>query len=189
MKLFTSDFHLDHKNILQYSHRPYPSVVEMAGMFIHNTNKLINKGDILYFLGDWSLNKSAVPLISKINCPVHFIFGNHDKSNRKLITSLDNVVSYGDIIETHIGPEKTSVTLCHYAMITFNKSHHGALNIHGHSHGDLQESYNRLDVGIDNAAKLLGEYRPFTEAEVLSQISRINELYTPMILDSHHPQR
>lgn len=52
---------------------------------------------------------------------------------------------------------KYSVTLCHFPMLLWNKSHHGSLHLCGHSHGSLFDSSpnnhegKRLDCGIENA--------------------------------------
>jgi calcineurin-like phosphoesterase family protein len=41
------------------------------------------------------------------------------------------------------------ITLCHYAMRTWNMSHYGALHFFGHSHGNLQGDSQSCDVGVD----------------------------------------
>lgn len=52
--------------------------------------------------------------------------------------------------------EEFRVVMCHYPMLTWNHKPHGAVMLHGHSHGKLDE-YNdqsmdlRFDVGIDGA--------------------------------------
>jgi calcineurin-like phosphoesterase family protein len=58
-------------------------------------------------------------------------------------------------------------------MAIWNKSHRGAWHLYGHSHANAEEGLNKLmperksfDVGVDNAAVLLGSYRPFTFEEV-----------------------
>jgi len=59
------------------------------------------------------------------------------------------------------------IILSHFPYATWNRSHYGSLHFHGHSHGNLPHIKNRLDVGVDNAYKLLGEYRPFTLNEAV----------------------
>ena len=52
--------------------------------------------------------------------------------------------------------EEFRVVMSHYPMLTWNHKPHGAVMLHGHSHGKLDE-YNdqsmdlRFDVGIDGA--------------------------------------
>ncbi len=58
-------------------------------------------------------------------------------------------------------------------MAVLNKSHHGAIHLYGHSHSSAEEGLDKkfpgrrsMDVGIDNAYRLLGEYRPFSWDEI-----------------------
>lgn len=52
---------------------------------------------------------------------------------------------------------KKNVTLNHFPMLLWDKSHHGAFHLCGHTHGSLPQSRveyydaKRLDVGVDNA--------------------------------------
>ena len=41
--------------------------------------------------------------------------------------------------------------MCHYPMLTWNKSHHGSWMRQGHCHGSIQHPWNGklLDVGTD----------------------------------------
>jgi len=58
-------------------------------------------------------------------------------------------------------------------MATWHKKHYGAWHLYGHSHtrGD-RGSDNSLNIGVDNAMALLGEYRPFSLDEVRELIRR-----------------
>ena len=55
---------------------------------------------------------------------------------------------------------------CHYPMASWWGRRTGGVNIHGHSHGQHPPIERQIDVGVDNAAVLLGEYRPFSFNEV-----------------------
>lgn len=44
---------------------------------------------------------------------------------------------------------------------------------YGHCHSNMEDKYNRgkqMDVGVDNAYKLLGEYRPFSFEEARDMV-------------------
>ena len=59
--------------------------------------------------------------------------------------------------------------MSHYAHRVWNKSHHGVMHLYGHSHASIADDWGKsMDVGVDNAYKLLGEYRPFALTEVIS---------------------
>lgn len=53
-------------------------------------------------------------------------------------------------------------------------SHKGFYHAYGHSHASLEKSpYGKsMDVGIDNAYKLTGEYRPFSVDEVVNLLDK-----------------
>jgi calcineurin-like phosphoesterase family protein len=61
--------------------------------------------------------------------------------------------------------------LCHYPILSFDRQHYRAYNFFGHSHNKLIKRKNCLDVGVDSAYELLGEYRPFSLNETI-HISR-----------------
>lgn len=83
------------------------------------------------------------------------------------------------------------ITLCHYAMRVWDKSHKGAVMLYGHSHdsldcnretGDLDEYGLSMDVGMDAAYRLYGEYRPFH----IDDIARIMSMRAIKLVDHHN---
>lgn len=80
---FTSDLHLDHKNIIKLCNRPFRNVNEMNYTLIKNWNKTVGKQDTIYFLGDFALSKNNKHRIRKfihsLNGKKIFIRGNHDR--------------------------------------------------------------------------------------------------------------
>lgn len=71
------------------------------------------------------------------------------------------------------------IVLDHYAGYVWFQSHRGSIQLYGHSHGTSEKALNELfpgrralDVGVDNAYKVLGQYRPFSLDEVLQVIER-----------------
>lgn len=162
---FTSDTHFSHGSILRYSARPWTTVEEMDEGLIASWNYYVRKNDLVYFLGDFAFcgKPKQREILKRLNGTKHLIKGNHDAS------------APGDMFETVSGLKdirinedgvKTKATLCHYAMRVWNCSHYGAWNLHGHSHGTMRPLGRQLDIGVDNAAKLLGEYRPFSVHEI-----------------------
>src|SRR5512137_2991157 len=77
---FTSDTHFDHKNIIQYCHRPFDSVDEMNEALVDNWNRTIAPEDLVYHLGDFTLgdirhfNKWA----DQLNGHLRILPGSHD---------------------------------------------------------------------------------------------------------------
>jgi calcineurin-like phosphoesterase family protein len=151
-------------------HRISREGVEMMNDHIVNAiNKTVGQNDTLWFLGDWCFGSKgnyyqvAKEFRDRINCrTINLIFGNHDHHN---IRDLFNE-SY-DLFETIVNNQR--MVLAHYAMAVWNKSHRGSWQLYGHSHSNLESFMDKvmpgrrsIDVGIDNAKKVLGDYRPFS---------------------------
>jgi len=146
---FTADFHLSHKNIIKYSNRPFKTVEEMDEIIINNLEERIKPQDILYFLGDLTFKEiKAREFFQRFEeIEIHYIIGNHDSSEViKIIKENSASVSYLKDIKI----EEQPITLCHYAMRVWNKSHFNSWQLYGHSHAKLSPMGKQYDVGVDN---------------------------------------
>lgn len=148
MKWFTADFHLSHKNIIKYCDRPFKNVEEMNATILDNLFKSVNRGDTLYFLGDLTFDKKIANNFFNVlkDIEIHFIIGNHDSSQVIKIVQ-DRCTSVSQIKNIRI--EEQSITLCHYAMRVWHKSHFNSWQLYGHSHGNLSGIGKQYDVGVD----------------------------------------
>lgn len=157
------------------NHRISPESVQMMNdAIVANTNKIVGKDDTLYFLGDWAFGgkhnyyRNAKELRDRLKCErIIMIWGNHD--DEFVINNLFNTDA--NLMEIDVQGQR--ITLCHYAMAVWNKSHRGAWQLYGHSHTNLENWIDKampghlsMDVGIDNAYRLLGEFRPFSFEEI-----------------------
>ena len=138
---------------MRYCHRPFTSVGDMDAALLENTNSRVGRGDLLYFLGDWSF-KFAAKYRKLINCPnIHFIRGNHDRESDKVYRELFTTVKDLNKIKTTLDGKRVEIVLCHYAMRVWNKSHHGVWHLYAHSHNTLPDNSSlSLDVGVDAIA-------------------------------------
>lgn len=165
---FSSDYHLGHSNVIKYDKRPFSTVEEMDETIINNHNKVINPDDEFYFLGDFSFDKSKTEwYLSRLNGKKYFIKGNHD--NRHTIKLYKQYGTYlGNMEEINVCGQK--ITLCHYAMKVWNRSHHGSLHLYGHSHHSLPDDPNSLslDVGINGKDYY---YTPLSFDQVMNRMS------------------
>lgn len=157
---FSSDHHFFHKNVIQYTNRPFSGIEEMNEAMIQNHNKVVSPQDIVYFVGDFAFTSdedAVVNILRKMNGEKHFVVGNHDKIMFKdKIRKQFNSFSTSAHKEIYVPDEaarggKQAITLCHYAMRVWNKSHHGAFHLYGHSHGSLPDDKRSrsIDVGVD----------------------------------------
>ena len=156
---FSSDFHLDHKNICKYSNRPFPNVEVMNDAIIKNINDKVSRQDRLYFLGDFCFNPKRIKEFrERINCScIRFIYGNHDDNIRNNAENRRLFEWCKDYEEIKVGQQV--IILHHYAYRTWNKQKYLSWSCHGHSHGSLPDDPNLLsmDVGVD-----CNNYFPFS---------------------------
>ena len=162
---FVADLHLGHRNIIRYCNRPFSSVEEMDEHLIREWNRCVKPTDTVYFLGDLSFagQQKTIEYLNSLNGFKHVVFGNHDKTLRKVLREQQLVESQQDYLEIKI--DNQFIVLSHYAMRVWNKSYHGSLMFYGHSHGTLPRLDKSLDVGVDSN-DVTNEYRPVSLDEI-----------------------
>jgi calcineurin-like phosphoesterase family protein len=179
MIYFTSDWHLDHANIIRFCNRPFHHVDEMNNAILKNFFDIVKKGDTVFFLGDLAFGDEVIsPFFCRMDreeINICIIYGNHDKELRKYLCSNRyhiSVKSVDDIISTDI--EGQSVTLCHYPMLTFNKSHFGAWQLFGHHHNGNYHKVippqfmgKKMNIGVD-----MNEFKPVSWNQVVEYMKK-----------------
>lgn len=165
---FSSDYHLGQFNILKYDGRPFKDIHHMDETIIQNHNSVVKKEDHCYLLGDFSFNKDKTEeYLSRLNGKLFFIRGNHDY--RETIALYKKYGTYlGNLEEINIGGQQ--ITLCHYSMRCWNRSHRGSWHLYGHSHHSLPDDPNSLsfDVGINGAEY---NYTPLSIKQVRNKMN------------------
>lgn len=165
MKLYTSDLHFGHKNILKYEARPWSNVDEMDKGLIERWNAKVTNEDDVYVLGDLTFYKDKVKnreLVSKLKGKIHLIRGNHDYYNviepiRDLLTSVRDYAVIND--------NDRRVILFHYPIFNWQDQKYGSYHLYGHIHSmaeyalDIPKAYN---VGVD-----VCDYQPLTLDELI----------------------
>jgi calcineurin-like phosphoesterase family protein len=191
---FFSDPHFGHKNIIKGLSnwdsdglREFDSVQDMDATIIDNINKYVGINDTLICNGDFAFgDKRRIPeLIEAINCTnLHLIYGNHDHRIRQNYADLfKSTREFAELTVIESQPKaengkqpkakKHRLVLCHYPVLVWNGHMKGWIHLHGHCHDSMfhtnPQYYDRkvLDVGIDSAFRIFGEYRPFSFQEVL----------------------
>jgi len=193
---FTADIHYGHKNLVRgvsdwedkNGCRDFATIDEMNKTIVDGINSCAHEGDTLFVLGDWSFGgkENIWKLWEQLNCKnLFFVLGNHDHHimNNAIIDGrmlparelFDYVDSY---MEIAVG--KQQIVMSHYPMAAWNNSFKGSWMLHGHTHDTLTryqwpqwygsdifyKSAKIIDVGMDTAYRLLGEYRPFSYYEI-----------------------
>lgn len=143
---FTSDQHFGHENIIRYCNRPFATVEEMDNRMIIYWNAVISPGDRVFHLGDFTLNADAQQYFRYLNGHITVIPGDHDwrwmrqhYEQRDELHSKDDLVELGMplyTLETSLPfyDREVAITLCHYAMRSWPRSHYNSWHLHGHHH-------------------------------------------------------
>lgn len=160
---FTADTHFGHANILKYCNRPFDDVAQMnATLHLHWNSKVKAKDDV-WVLGDFSFLplEQTEKLARSLNGNIHLLLGNHDKGILRLKSSGAFASMHEGIFELPLDMHR--VVLCHYPMLSWNRSFHGSYHLHGHTHGTVpfDPKVRRLDVGVD-----CHDYTPISWDEV-----------------------
>ena len=169
------------------------SIDKHDSAIIKNTNDMVSEDDHLWFIGDWckwggaQYYQRARYYRQRVNCKnIHLIRGNHDtRIIADLFTSIHDQVQIaigheGEfwVDQDVIGKDKRArhqqqIVLNHYMMAVWPKNGNGSWQLYGHSHTAAEKWADRclpgrksIDVGVDNAFKVLGEYRPFAYEEL-----------------------
>lgn len=148
--------HFCHRNVIEYSKRPFSSIEEHDEILISNWNKCVKKNDIIYFLGDFCLanKEKTLEIRKRLNGQIFFIIGNHDKSAHQI---RDTFVSYDQT--KIVSPNGQPIFLSHYAHVVWPRMWHGCISCFGHSHSGLKErTLKCTDVGVDATAKRLSSF-------------------------------
>jgi len=169
-KWFTSDLHFKHKNIVSFSKRGVDTTAEEHDAWMQQLwNETVAPGDLVYHLGDFCFNakhKVVADILEKLNGQKIMIKGNHCKDDTYHSLLKDGlIVSYQDYKEVKIGA--TKVCLFHYPISSWNGQGRGSWHLHGHSHGNFQDTKGKmLDVGVDNYYNMYGIHGFFTEDQI-----------------------
>lgn len=194
---FTSDTHYNHKNIVRgtstwdkfeegsshQSCRDFDTLEKHNSVLVDNFNALVKPEDTLWHLGDVAFggHQNIKTFMDRLNCKnVHLIFGNHDQH----IEPLDSIYrplfascQYYKELSFGGSPNKVKFILFHFAQRVWNKGHHGAIHLYGHSHGTLPGVGKSMDVGVDT-----NDYKPYH----LDTIRKIMEKRETLIVDHHN---
>jgi calcineurin-like phosphoesterase family protein len=141
---FTSDHHFGQKRIIELASRPFASVEEMDDLMAAKWNARVKPGDLVYHLGDFAF-ADHTPYLKRLKGQKRLIVGNHDHSNR--VNKAEGWATIDTLL--HVTVANVPLVLCHYAMRVWSRSHHGAIQLYGHSHGNLPGDSQSCDVGVD----------------------------------------
>jgi calcineurin-like phosphoesterase family protein len=139
---------------------------------IKDWNDVVKKGDCVVVLGDifWTNYKHITAIWNLLNGSKILVKGNHDHVWLKGNTFVKQHYLIYEHYYKKLGGDKNRkqhVVACHYPMRSWNKKAHGAIHVHGHSHGKIPPHRLMMDVGVDVAKVMFNKWRPFSLEEVI----------------------
>ena len=183
---FSSDWHFGHTNIAgpkvsqwKSGYRNFESVHEMNKCLTETINKYVKPEDTLFFLGDFCFggHKNTPAYRHSIQCQtIHLCKGNHDHH----IDQYSGLfASVQDVKDLNYTPH--TIFMSHYAHRVWQGSHKGWIHLYGHSHDSIPDHGKSMDVGVDVAYRMFGEYRPFSIDEIFQIMNK-----KQIAFDDHH---
>lgn len=151
--LFFSDPHFSHENMVRA--RGFSCIEEHDNHIIEKWNRKVNKRDIVWLLGDISMEKrSPYPILGKLNGLIKVVGGNHDRPQDmrellKYVHSISGMVKYKGFALTHCPIHESEIS-------RFRG------NIHGHVHSKSLPDYRYFNVSAENI-----NYEPISFDELL----------------------
>ena len=160
MRWFTSDLHLNHTNIIDYTGRPFSNVDEMNGVICARWNERISPADEVFLVGDAFLGDPAQgdELIGSFNGRKTLILGNHDRHKRELRNVFSVVVKRLDL-----ALKDGRRALLRHVPMPSDDLYAYDLQVHGHHHAGLRVNGKHVNVCVD-----LWDFRPISEDELCS---------------------
>jgi calcineurin-like phosphoesterase family protein len=192
---FISDLHYDHNRDFVWGSkgRNYKNVNQMNQDIIQQWNAYVSPYDYVWHLGDFVFgDPDASKLLSLYNrlnfSRLYCLFGNHTSGERNIFkilmeeagmenkevfpTELEicpgkTVIFMGNYAEMSIDHQR--IVLCHYPIGSWNGIGKGAWHLHGHSHGNFEntEKLKRIDIGWDYKC------RPVSYKELIPTMNKL----------------
>lgn len=161
MIYITSDLHFHHTNIAKFCPKyrsGFATVNDMNTALLNEWNETIKPEDEVYFLGDMTFaHRGDVieHLLNSLNGKITWILGNHDKNALKFARQNPRIFVRDYLEINHAGHR---IVLSHFPIFSWNGIHRGALHLHGHAHGSIEQhnvNTRRTDVGWDVHGRIL----------------------------------
>ncbi len=180
-RLWTSDLHFGHANIIRYCDRPFADAEEMNRGLIERWNDTVDDGDEIWVLGDVALGTidETLPLVRQLRGTKILVAGNHDrcwagwgaKAEPWIDTYLD--AGFADIRQgiVDITFDGAAAIACHFPyegdshdddrFVPMRPRDHGLVLLHGHVHERWRVEGRQINVGAD-----VWDFRPVTDAQL-----------------------
>jgi calcineurin-like phosphoesterase family protein len=158
-----SDQHIGHKNIIDYTGRPYPNVKLMNDCLIGNYQKVVKPNDIVIWGGDVALVKNSeinAILATLPGYKIHIV-GNHDMDRSGKVKNLamdERYLCY--VVDVLDHDMEFQLLFTHYPMDNVPKN---CVNVHGHIHQNVANAWN-INVSVEHT-----NYAPINLKDIIKR--------------------
>ena len=153
---FISDLHFGHTNMA--IKRGFKFVADHDNYIVNQWNKVVNKKDTTYSLGDITMGKANYEILNRLNGIKHIVLGNHDeeqhtKHMQNYVNKIAGMVNY-----------KKEFILTHCPIHPCELEYRFKYNIHGHVHENSLDDNRYINVSCE-----VIDYTPKTLKELLNE--------------------
>lgn len=174
-----SDTHFSHRGIVKFlrednvtKERPWDNIEEMDEALVKNWNSVVRPTDTVYHLGDVVINRSALPILGRLNGTKILVKGNHDvfraEEYLEYFKDIRGSAVLNNLVMTHIPLHPASI-----------ERWDG--NVHGHLHSKRVMTVKQVIVNPGERGSHLG-YEAVPDPSYLC-VSMENINYTPISLE------
>lgn len=149
MKFFTADTHFNHSNIIEFCNRPFKNAEEMNEVLITNWNSKITDEDIVYHLGDFGYGELGT-ILDRLRGKIYYIYSQEHSHERAVLAYKHYFAEMSPFVTISLKKEyDVYLTLCHYQMAKWPKSHYNHWHLFAHSHNRATPIGKSHDAGVD----------------------------------------
>jgi calcineurin-like phosphoesterase family protein len=148
---YWSDMHFNHKNIIEYSQRPFTSIEDMNEAMFTNYEDIVKENDLVIFGGDVAFDN--IDITKKIkNLPGKkiLILGNHDFNKKHILNDYASSFDAVTLLLNYsidINNQLCNIMVTHYPidnkLLPLN-----TINIHGHIH-QYQADVKNINMSVE----------------------------------------
>lgn len=198
--LFTSDWHVGHRNCLVFDERPFTGLDHMHAVLIANYNSVVSYEDVCYFLGDFAMGsaKLASSVLAQLNGTKVCLLGNHDRGTQAMLNmGFDAVMCSASLV---LGNELVSLAHCPKMGVwredtsgmpgqtgkenwhgeaknrRFSVEDFGQFHLHGHIHSRLGVEKSQRELGRQyDVGCVANGYRPVSADQIVKWMTKVKQ--------------
>ena len=145
--LVTSDLHLGHANVIEYTNRPFRDADQMDNALWDNLRATLEPDKVLVVVGDVAvrdgLNAVTWQQIRDLDCRQrHLVIGNHDLTGGGQLRAQ----GFDSVWSLMVSGGEPPLIWTHYPL---HEVPDGTINIHGHVHDDPPRRTPHINVSVE----------------------------------------